>query len=390
MKVFVTGIGIVSAIGLNADENFHSLKSHVSGINWSPVYNLMLGEVKLSNEQIIQLLDLPNEDFSRTTLLSLLAAKEAWGKNKILGDVRTGIISSTSVGGLDRIEKYYFESQKNKSSETYKLMTHDNGRTTERVAAELGISGYIGTLSTACSSGANAIMQGARFIEANKLDRVIVGGSDPLAVFDIKGFSSLNIYDQEICKPFDESRKGLNLGEGAAFLILENDQSIAITGNTPLCLLSGWDNATDAYHQTASSANGKGAYLAMINALTKANINAEKINYVNAHGTGTGNNDLSESMALKTVFNDKMPPFSSTKGFTGHTLAAAGAIEAVYCVQAIRSQVILPNLNFSSPMKETGMIPETTFRSDAQIEYVLSNSFGFGGNCTCLIFSKAS
>lgn len=390
MKIFVTGIGVVSAIGLNAEENFHSLKTGVSGISKSPAHNLMLGEVKLSNEQLIQMLGLPKEDFSRTTLLSLLAAKEAWGQNKIVDDIRTGIISSTSVGGLDRIEKYYFESQANNSSESYKLMTHDNGRTTERVAAELGISGYIGTISTACSSGANAIMQGARLIEANKLDRVIVGGCDPLAIFDIKGFSSLNIYDQEICKPFDESRKGLNLGEGAGFLVLENDQSISITSNTPLCVLSGWDNATDAFHQTASSANGKGARLAMINALAKANISSEKINYVNAHGTGTGNNDLSESIALKTVFGDNMPPFSSTKGFTGHTLAAAGAIEAVYCVQAIQSQAILPNLNFSTPMTETGMIPEKTFRPGEQIEYVLSNSFGFGGNCTCLILGKVN
>ncbi|HET6769607.1 MAG TPA: beta-ketoacyl-[acyl-carrier-protein] synthase family protein [Chitinophagaceae bacterium] len=390
MKIFVTGIGVVSAIGLNAEENLRSLKSGVTGISKSPVYDLMLGEVKLSNEQIAELLDLPDEDFSRTTLLSLIAAKEAWGKNTNSSNARTGMISSTSVGGLDRIEKYYFESRTDKSSKTYHLMTHDNGRTTERVAAELGISGYIGTISTACSSGANAIMQGARLIEANKLDRVIVGGSDPLALFDIKGFSSLNIYDQEICKPFDKKRMGLNLGEGAAFLVLENDNSISISGNTPLCLLSGWDNATDAFHQTASSANGKGAYLAMINALIKANITSEKINYINAHGTGTGNNDLSESVALKTVFGDNMPPFSSTKGFTGHTLAAAGAIEAVYCVQAIQSQAILPNLNFSTPMTETGMVPETTFRTDVQVEYVLSNSFGFGGNCTCLIFSKVN
>lgn len=390
MKIFVTGIGVVSAVGLHAEENLLSLKSRVTGISKSSDYNLFLGEVKLTNEQIIQLLDLPKEDFSRTTLLSLIAAKEAWGKNKIQENVRTGLISSTSVGGIDRIEKYYFESQTNKSSETYKLMTHDNGRTTERVAAELGISGYIGTISTACSSGANAIMQGARLMEANKLDRVIVGGSDPLALFDIKGFSSLNIYDHDICKPFDDARKGLNLGEGAGFLVLENDKSIYLTGNKPLCLLSGWNNSTDAFHQTASSANGKGAYLAMINALTKANISCEKIDYVNAHGTGTGNNDLSESIALQTVFGDKMPPFSSTKGFTGHTLAAAGAIEAVYCVMAIQSQAILPNLNFSTPMAETGMIPETNFRSDVQVEYVLSNSFGFGGNCTCLIFSKVN
>ena len=388
MKIFVTGIGVVSAIGLDAEENLRSLKSGITGISKSSIHNLMLGAVKLSNEQIVQMLDLPDEDFSRTTLLALPAAKEAWGNNKHHHKIRSGLISSTSVGGMDRTEKYYFESQKNRSSNTYKLMTHDNGRTTERIAVELGISGYIGTISTACSSGANAIMQGARLIEGNKLDRVIVGGSDPLALFDMRGFSSLNIYDQDICKPFDESRKGLNLGEGAGFLVLESDQSISITGNTPLCILSGWNNASDAFHQTASSPNGKGAYLAMINALTKANITSEKIDYINAHGTGTGNNDLSESIAIKNVFNNNIPPFSSTKGFTGHTLAAAGAIEAVYCVQSIQSQAILPNLNFSTPMIETGMVPETTFRSDVQVEYVLSNSFGFGGNCTCLIFSK--
>ena len=152
--------------------------------------------------------------------------------------------------------------------------------------------------------------------------------------------------------------------------------------------MSGWNNASDAFHQTASSANGRGAHLAMINALTKADITPEKISYINAHGTGTGNNDLSESIAIKNVFNDVIPPFSSTKGFTGHTLAAAGAIEAVYCVQSIQSQVIFPSLNFSMPMPETGMVPETSYRSDVPVEYVLSNSFGFGGNCTCLIFSK--
>jgi len=216
----------------------------------------------------------------------------------------------------------------------------------------------------------------------------MVGGSDPLALFDIKGFSSLNIYDKDTCKPFDQSRAGLNLGEGAGFLVLESEHSISITGNRPVCIVSGWNNSSDAFHQTASSLDGKGAYLAMTNALTKANITSEKINYINAHGTGTGNNDLSESIALKNVFGDNIPPFSSTKGFTGHTLAAAGAIEAVYCVQSILSQAILPNLNFSTPMTETGMIPETTFKSGVQVEYVLSNSFGFGGNCTCLIFSK--
>lgn len=388
MKILVTGIGVVSAIGLDAGENLRSLKALATGIRKSVSYNLMIGEVSLTDEQIIQKLELPGEDFSRTTLLSILAAREAWGANQVQQNIRTGIVSATSVGGMDRTEKYFFDAQNTGSSKAYKMMTHDNGKITERIALDLGISGYIGTISTACSSGANAIMHGARLIEGNKLDRVVVGGSDPLALFDIKGFSSLNIYDEDICKPFDASRKGLNLGEGAAFLVIESEESVAITGSTPLCILSGWNNSTDAFHQTASSADGKGAYLSMINALAKANITAAQISYINAHGTGTGNNDLSESVAIKNVFNGHPPPFSSTKGFTGHTLAAAGAIEGVYCVQSITSQAILPNLNFSTPMPETGMVPETTFRPGVEVNYVLSNSFGFGGNCTCLIFGK--
>ncbi|MFT5168507.1 MAG: 3-oxoacyl-(acyl-carrier-protein) synthase [Saprospiraceae bacterium] len=388
MKIFVTGIGVVSAIGINVEENLRSLKSGLTGIERSPELDLMLGEVKLSNDDIFKKYNLPKEDFSRTSLLGLVAAKEAWGENKHEKQVRTGLISATSVGGLDRMEKYYFESQMEASATSHELMTHDNGQTTERIARELGVTGFIGTISTACSSGANAIMQGARLMEGGKLDRVVVGGSDPLAQYNIKGFSSLMIYDQELCKPFDDSRKGLNLGEGAGFLILENEHSISKTGNKPLCILSGWNNSSDAFHQTASSANGKGATLSMERSLAKAQISAEKISYINAHGTGTGNNDLSESVALKDVFGDNMPPFSSTKGFTGHTLAAAGAIEAVYCVLSILSDAVLPNLNFSTAMNETGLVPETNFRRDANVENVLSNSFGFGGNCTSLIFSK--
>lgn len=388
MKVFVTGIGVISAIGLNVEENLHSLKSRRSGLSKSSEYSVITGEVSLTNNELAENFTCKDKDYSRTTLLALPAAKEAWGTNAHDDRIRTGLISSTSVGGMDRTEKYYFDSRNNASVDNYHLMVHDNGRTTEHLASELGISGYISTISTACSSGANAIMQAARLIQGNKLDRVIAGGSEPLALFDVKGFSSLNIYDSEFCKPFDEKRNGLNLGEGAAFLLLENEKSLSITGNKPLCILCGWNNATDAFHQTASSPDGTGAYLAMIHALEKAGISPTEISYINAHGTGTGNNDLSESTALQRVFGDELPAFSSTKGFTGHTLAAAGAIEAVYCVLALIEQATLPNVNFTNPISETGLVPEKDFRS-AKINYVLSNSFGFGGNCSCLIFNKS-
>ena len=387
MKVYVTAIGAVSALGLNAEENLHALQSHQTGLTRSDNYGLIMGQVNRSNDQLEAMLDLPANDHSRTTLLGLLAAREAWQNAGKHNCIRTGMISSTSVGGMDRTEQYYFDHLKNQDNAHYGKMIHDNGRTTEMMAQQLGISGYIGTISTACSSGANAIMQGARLIRANKLDRVLAGGAEPLAHFDIRGFQSLGIYDTEICKPFDDNRMGLNLGEGAAYLLLENENSIARTGSKPLCTVAGWDNATDAYHQTASSPEGKGAAIAMRNALEKAGISIHEINYVNAHGTGTGNNDLSEAMAFQAVFGKSIPPFSSTKGFTGHMLAAAGSIEAVFCVQSIKHQVVFPNLNFARPMKETGLTPVYLFRQE-KVDYVLSNSFGFGGNCTCLIFGK--
>lgn len=389
MKIFVTRIGVVSAIGLNAEENLTSLKLGQTGIRKSNQHELMLGEVKLSDQKILEKFNLPKKEYCRTTLLGLLAAKEAWGDNQVNPSIKTGLISATSAGGMDKMEKYYLEFSQNENNEgTHPRLVFDNGRTGEIIAKSLGVSGYIGTISTACSSGANAIMHGGRLISAGKLDRVLVGGSDPIVQYNRKGFSSLNIYDKELCKPFDNSRKGLNLGEGGGFLLLENEESISKTGNSPLCILSGWNNSTDAFHQTASSANGMGATLSMNRALEKAKISPEQISYINAHGTGTNNNDLSESMAIQNVFGDDIPPFSSTKGFTGHTLAAAGSIEAVYSVQAILSNAILPNLHFTTPMNETGFIPETSYRTDVNVEHVLSNSFGFGGNCTSLIFSK--
>ena len=326
---------------------------------------------------------------SRTSLLGIVAAKEAWGNNQHHQDIRTGLISSTSVGGMDNSEKYYQQKLENPTPDISLITTHDSGDTTERIAKELGISGYINTLSTACSSSANAIMLGARMLQQNKLDRVLIGGSDSLTNFTIEGFKSLMIYSDEWVKPFDEHRKGLNLGEGSGFLLLENEKSISLTKNKPLAILCGWSNAADAYHQTASSPDGKGATLAIQQALKKANLKPSDISYINAHGTSTSNNDLSESVALKNVFKENIPPFSSTKAYTGHTLAASGTIEAVYAVLALQHQIILPNLNYSTPISETMLIPEVEWKINQEINTVLSNSFGFGGNNSTIILKKA-
>ncbi len=385
-------MGIVSAIGLTVEENLASLLAGTSGIGHCGTLEgyegYLVGEVKQSNEALTAHLAQSTRILSRTSLLGIAAAKQAWGNSPASKELRTGLISATSVGGMDLTEKFYKSYLKGQSPDFSILSRHDSGNTTEEIAKEIGINGYVNTLSTACSSGANAIMLGARLIEQGKLDRVLVGGSDPLTSFTINGFKSLMIYDEQWCRPFDESRAGLNLGEGAAFLLLESEKSRQVSGNTALCQLKGWANAADAYHQTASSPDGKGATMAIQNALKKSGLNKNQIAYINAHGTGTKNNDLSESTALTNIFGTEVPPFSSTKSFTGHTLAAAGAIEAVYAVLAIQHGLLFPNLNFQNTIAETSLIPILKLTSNHRIGAVLSNSFGFGGNNSTLVFSE--
>lgn len=391
MKIYITGLGCVSALGMDVGQNLEALKMNKTGISsdseFYPGKTIFTGKIAVSNAHLSMKSGPP---MSRTSLLAIAAAGEAWQGNKPVSTLRDAFIHATSVGGMDRTEKFYSQYFHSKSGDFDLVRTHDSGNTGEKIAAFLGFKHYINTLSTACSSSANALMLGARMIRAGKADRVLAGGADPLTTFTIKGFHSLMIYDVEWCKPFDHHRNGLNLGEGAAFLLLESEKSLQETGNKPLALLTGWCNAADAFHQTASSPDGKGATLAMQGALTRSKLNPNQIDYINAHGTGTKNNDLSESMALKNIFGEKIPPFSSTKAYTGHTLAAAGAIEAVFSVLAIRNSFFPSNLNFSVPLDETQLQPVSEVTFGKPIKHVLSNSFGFGGNNSSLIFSALS
>jgi 3-oxoacyl-(acyl-carrier-protein) synthase len=288
---------------------------------------------------------------------------------------------------MDTTEKHFFDFKSDLETRKY-ILSHDPGDSSHKIADAIGLKGFVTTISTACSSAANAMMLGARMISSGVMDRVIVGGTDALSKFTINGFKTLMILSDEDNTPFDNHRKGLNLGEAAAYLVLESDEVIKKENKKVLAYLSGYGNANDAFHQTASSENGEGATLAMQKALKVSGLNPEDIDYINVHGTATGNNDLSEGRAIINVFGDKVPEFSSTKPYTGHTLAAAGAIEAVYSILALQNGVIFPNLNFKTPMAEFNLIPQISLKKK-EIRHVLSNSFGFGGNCSTLIFSKA-
>lgn len=395
-RIFITGTGCISAIGQNVPTTLQRLQAGASGAG--PIQQLKtqhqgklpLCEVLQSNAELAALLpNLPkNGRYTRTTLLALLAAQEAWEQagSPDLDTGLTGVFSGNTVGGMDLSEHFYADFlEDNQQGDVRTLLTHECGESTQQVADYLHATGMVATISTACSSAANAIMLGARLLKSGRINRAIVGGVDALTKFTVNGFNVLQILDHELSQPFDENRRGLNLGEGAGFLVLET--AATASKERRLAELVGYANSNDAFHQTASSPDGKGAFLAMKGALEQANLDATAIDYINVHGTGTDNNDLSEGMAMQRLFGDNMPTFSSTKAATGHTLGAAGGIEAVLSVQALREQIVYPNLRFKTPIAalEGKLIPATTTQQQ-DIQYILSNSFGFGGNTSSLIF----
>ena len=394
-NIYITGLGIISAIGDNCSQNLHSLKTSKTGIK--PIVHLntihkndfIVGEVPYSNKELGEIAEIENyTKFSRTALLAIIAAKEAFIHSNIdINDgFRTGIVSASTVGGMDISEDLYYSESTTENNSF--IRTHIANNHTEEICDILGITDYSATISTACSSSANAIMNGARLIKSGRLDRVIVGGTDALSKFTLNGFNTLMILDKDYCRPFDENRKGLNIGEGAAYLILESEELVKKNNKKVYARVLGYANANDAYHQTASSPEGNGATLAMKQAIKSANILPNDISYINVHGTGTPNNDDSEGTALQNIYEANVPYFSSTKAFTGHTLGAAGSIEAVFAVMSIQNRLIFPNLNLKNKIEKFDFTPVTELIEDVDVSVVLSNSFGFGGNNTSIIIGK--
>lgn len=393
--IYITGIGVISAIGDNVSQTLDSLLKSQTGVDEIKILptnlsgTLPLAEVKYTNEELAQMSGLETWQ-TRTAQLSMIAAQEAKDSCKIdYSKWRCGFISANTVGGMDRTEDFFKEFiTDNSKGDLHDVINHDSGDATEIVADKLGMNDYITTISTACSSSANTLMFGARLINNDIVDVVVAGGTDALSRFTLNGFKSLMILDDKPCTPFDDNRKGLNLGEGAGYLVLVSERVLKEEGLTALATLSGYANANDAYHQTASSPEGNGNYQAMKGALEMAGLEPSQINYINVHGTGTPNNDLSEGAAMTRLFGKRPPLFSSTKAYTGHTLAASGGIEAVLSVLAIQKGLIFPNLRFATQIKEHTFSPQTELVENMTIDHVLSNSFGFGGNCSSVIFSK--
>ena len=307
-RLVITGAGVVSALGCGKAASLEALTSCRSGI--APVKylkggpeGLPVGEVPLSNEEMAALAGVPlsmASNWPRTTLMSILALQEAledasigYPERHTLPSVKKSpvsvclseipVIGGTTVGGMDVTERIYPRVS----------ALHSCGASTDLAVEFLGGAKFATTLSTACSSATNAIIYGANLIRSGKFQCVVCGGSESLSAYHFHGFNSLMILDKEPCRPFDATRAGLNLGEGAAYLVLETEESALKRGVKPIAVLSGWGNACDAFHQTASSPDGEGAFLAMRKALEVAGLDVSAIDYINAHGTGTPNNDAS-------------------------------------------------------------------------------------------------
>lgn len=395
--IVITGEGIVCAIGLDKQQVLKSLREKRTGISEIKYLNsihhdLPVGEVPLTNDEMKKQLGLEKDTYvNRTTLMSILAVRQALTDAGIDSNdvkekaLRVVLISGTTVAGMDITERFFKDLQIS-DDHLGCMKYHSAGSSTQLLADYFDIFAEYTTISTACSSAANAIILGANLLKDGQADMVIAGGSEALSLFHLNGFNSLMILDHKQCRPFDEKREGLNLGEGAAYLVLEKEDAAHKRHAEIHGYLRGYGNACDAFHQTASSENGEGAFLAMREALQMAHMKPEDIQYVNAHGTGTPNNDQSESVALKRVFGSQMPFISSTKSFTGHTTSASGSIELVICLLALRHQFIPANLGWTQQMTD-GITPSMG-EDHCSIHNVLCNSFGFGGNDSSLIVSS--
>ena len=400
MNIAITGLGIICAIGNDCQQVLDSLVNKKTGVGMmknlqSCHKELPVGEVKLSDDELKTLLGLPVESlYSRTTLLGAVAVKQAMADAGLSADMLAGkkvvLISGTTVGGMDVTERLLRDMRDalqcpspntHHPSPIEYIKRHDCGSTTNEIAQICGLDCEICTISTACSSAINSIIVGCEMLRSGEADLVIAGGSEALSKFHLNGFNTLHILDTEVCRPFDATRVGLNLGEGAAFVVLQKDKADG------KAYIGGYGNKCDAFHQTASSDDGEGAYLAMCEALESSGIDKSQIDYINAHGTGTPNNDPSESVALKRIFGDDMPLVSSTKGFTGHTTSASGSIETVICVLAMQNNFVPVSYGFSL-VDEACIHPFEGDDKQHRMDYVICNSFGFGGNDSSLLLMR--
>ena len=392
IRVSVLGTGCVSALGLNIDECMSNMFAGKRNITF-PTRFLTDHSVKYPVFQISDKFNSQvspkNKDLTLTAQLGIAAVYQALGNAGIdpcdLKNKRVGVCLGTTVGCALNHDQFYIDYKQGKNPGMEPVKRFLNSNPAASVAREFDLAGPVQTIVNACASGTDAIGIGALWIKAGLCDLVIAGGTDELCKVTYNGFISLMITDKDPCKPFDKKRNGLNLGEGAAALILEPVSKKTSISSHHKCFFAGYGSACDAYHLTAPKPDGQGLKKALAQAIKQSGLDKSDIGFINAHGTGTKDNDKVEDLALSEVLPGI--PFFSTKGYTGHTLGAAGAIEAVFTIQHLINEKIPASMGFSNKddtLKSSPVVKAQKLSCKAAI----SESVAFGGNNSTLIFSK--
>ncbi len=407
-RIVVTGLGAVTPLGIGVGPTWEAVLAGRSGVgpitkfDPSQFATTVAAEVKgFQAEDYVDRKEAKRMDaFIHYAMASAhFAMTDSGLKIDDSNAERVGVFMGSGLGGLSTLERYhqaYLEEGVRKISPFFIVMLISN-LAPGHIAIRYGAKGPNITTTTACAASSHAIGEGALAIRRGICDAVIAGGAEatitPMGLGGfcaMKALSTRNDDPARASRPFDKDRDGFVMGEGAAFLILEELESAKKRGANIYAELCGYGASGDAYHVPAPSPNGDGAARCMQAALDDARLNAGEVDYINAHGTSTPYNDQFETMAIKTVFGDhaRKMMISSTKSMTGHLLGAAGAVESVFSVLALRDGVIPPTINYTTPDPECDLdyVPNTARRKN--IRYALSNSFGFGGTNSCLLFGR--
>lgn len=386
--VAITGLGVVGATGMGVSAMDAAIAASREGVGpltlWQSSLDFPVGQFRG---------ELPSDGrrlLSRSDLFALAACREAVAQAGLSDLSRAGAIMGQSVCGTLTSEAVYIGARERakagvKRRDYTGMLVHEGANTLDALAREFRLCGPTCNVMTACSSAANAIGLAAETILAGRAPVMLAGGADSLSAIAFNGFCALKVVSPDGPRPFDINRQGMMVGEGAGVLVLEDAAHAKARGASVLAYLTGWGHSCDAHHLTAPHPEGKGAIAAMRDALERAGLQPGDVGYINAHGTATRDNDSTEARAIASVFGDKVP-VSSTKRFFGHTLAAAGGIEAVACVRALQTGVLPANLGVRDPEPGIDVLRENR---NARVTQALSNSFGFGGNNAALVFTRS-
>ncbi len=400
-RVVITGAGIVTALGIGWKRNAEGFRAGTTAIRPVTLFDVSRQRVKNAAE-----VDLPAEPpptrltkrqvqrMDRATKLLLLAAHEAWQQSGWQPSENLPLVLGTTSGGMGLGEAFYRQAigaPKDSRKQATRVQQYQAQRQALDIADAFGFTGPITLIANACASGANSIGHAWELLQRGHAERVLTGGYDALSQMVFGGFDSLQALSPTECRPFDARRDGLALGEGAAIFALETLDSARKRNAHILGEIVGYGAATDVHHLTQPHPNGDAALASMTAACAVAKLSPEKINYINAHGTGTPLNDSAEASAINRWAGEhaKNIPVSSTKSSIGHLLGGAGSVEAVICLMALREQWMPPTSTLQSP-ETTCAFPLVREPTDAKLEYVLTNSFGFGGANASLILRRWS